>query len=75
MVAHALLLAARRLRRMALRAFGGSAVHHRAWFPLSVMLLLLVLMVPVIVPALVPLFGLMAVWHLLLPCGMTRLRA
>jgi hypothetical protein len=74
MVAHALLLAARRLRCVTLRPVGWSAVHHRAWFPLSVMLLLLMLMVPVIVPALVPLFGLMAIRRLL-SCGMSRLRA
>ena len=71
MVAHALLLAPGRLRRMALRPLGGGAMHHRGGLPLCLMLVLLVLMlfvlvVPVIVPALVPLLGLVTVRRVLL---------
>lgn len=72
MIAHALLLAAWRLRRVALRPVGGSAMHDRARLPVDVMLF--VLMMPVIVPALVPFLGLMAVGRLLFG-GMTCLCA
>jgi hypothetical protein len=54
-VAHALLLAAGRLRGVALRALGRGAVNDVTPFALGVMLILmLVLFVPDVVPAFIP---------------------
>ena len=64
MIAHALLLAARRLRRVALRPLDGSAMHHRAAFPLAVMRLRLMRLVrlgPRVATMLIPPFGTIAV--------------
>ena len=52
-IAHALLLGTARLRRVALRPLGGSAVNDVAAFPLPLVLRLM-LLVPDIAPALIP---------------------
>ena len=77
MVAHALLLAAWRLRRIALRPLGWGAMHDMTAFPLALrlrMLVLMVMMLPVIVPAFVPLLGFATVWRLMF-AAMGGLRA
>ena len=64
MVAHALLLAALRLRRVALRPLGGSAMHDMAAFALAVLLLglmMLVRLVPNVATMLVPVLTAIAV--------------
>ena len=64
MIAHALLLAARRLRRVALLPLDRSAMHHGAAFPLAVMrlrLMRLVRLVPRVATMLIPPFGAIAV--------------
>jgi hypothetical protein len=63
-ISHALLLAARCLRRVALLPLDRSAVHHGAALPLAVMrlrLMRLVRLVPRVVAMLIPPFGAIAV--------------
>ena len=48
MIAHALLLAALRLRRVALRPLGGSAMHDMTAFALAVLLLGLMVLVRIV---------------------------
>ena len=64
MVAHALLLAALRLRRVALRPLGGSAMHDMTAFALAVLLLglmMLVRLVPNVATMLVPVLTAIAI--------------
>ena len=64
MIAHALLLAAGRLRRVALRPLGGSAMHDMAAFALAVLLLglmMLVRLVPNVATMLIPVLAAIAV--------------
>ena len=75
-IAHALLLAARRLRRVVLRPLDRSAMHHRAAFPLAVMRLGLmrrVRLAPRVATMLIPPFGAIAVLGCCAPLRLGRL--